>query len=338
MTHIPDPQTFPLPAPVVAGYVFRPLVYDDLPTLHALLLTAVEADGEDRVDPLEDLQTQFDDPWSQAPVDSLTAWTPAGELVAFARCFLTSEPVGEAHCFVWVYFHPAHRAQPLEDAVFGWVVARAEQRLQAAPAGMPRQVQCGAVDTVVHLTALAERFDFRPTRYFYSMWRDLQTPIPDLALPPGMALTSLAPEHAPALHAAHQEAFSDHWGFEPEAFDVWKQFTIAREGFRPDLTLLAWEGAELAAYCANSEHAADNERNGTHDAHIGQLGTRRPWRKRGLGSALLCASMRAFRAAGFTGATLGVDAENPTGALALYERLGFVVRRRIVVYARSVGA
>jgi ribosomal protein S18 acetylase RimI-like enzyme len=43
---------------------------------------------------------------------------------------------------------------------------------------------------------------------------------------------------------------------------------------------------------------------------------------------LVADSLRALRDAGMTSATLGVDAENPTGALGVYEANGFVVHRR----------
>ena len=36
-----------------------------------------------------------------------------------------------------------------------------------------------------------------------------------------------------------------------------------------------------------------------------------------------------------TDAMLGVDSENPTGALGLYERLGFAVYQRSIAYERE---
>jgi ribosomal protein S18 acetylase RimI-like enzyme len=60
---------------------------------------------------------------------------------------------------------------------------------------------------------------------------------------------------------------------------------------------------------------------------VGVLGVRRPWRRRGLGLALLHASFREFRARGLPRALLGVDSENTTGATRLYERAGMRVER-----------
>jgi ribosomal protein S18 acetylase RimI-like enzyme len=78
------------------------------------------------------------------------------------------------------------------------------------------------------------------------------------------------------------------------------------------------------------------ERTGLKVGWIGSLGTRRAWRKRGLASALLVASMRAFQAAGLEYAGLAVDAENPTGALGLYESLGFKPYMRNMTFHKTL--
>ena len=67
------------------------------------------------------------------------------------------------------------------------------------------------------------------------------------------------------------------------------------------------------------------------EAWIGQLGTRAAWRRRGLASLLLATALTAFRDAGYERAALDVDSENATGALGLYERLGFIVSHRSVL-------
>ncbi len=82
---------------------------------------------------------------------------------------------------------------------------------------------------------------------------------------------------------------------------------------------------------------ADWEATGVREGWVGQLGVRRAWRRRGLATALLVRSMEAFRAAGLEAATLGVDTENPTGALGIYERVGFRPIRRFVRLRRPLG-
>ena len=48
------------------------------------------------------------------------------------------------------------------------------------------------------------------------------------------------------------------------------------------------------------------------------------FRGRGVAQALLADAMRRFAAAGMDKASLDVDSENPTGALALYTKMGYV--------------
>ncbi len=111
-------------------------------------------------------------------------------------------------------------------------------------------------------------------------------------------------------------------------------FFIGRSDFRPDLTFIAMEGEQVAGVCINVVNRETNERQGTNEGWIQDLGVRRAWRKRGLASALLCASMRAFKADGLDDAMLGVDTENLTGALKLYQRLGFSPVRRFINFEK----
>jgi ribosomal protein S18 acetylase RimI-like enzyme len=51
---------------------------------------------------------------------------------------------------------------------------------------------------------------------------------------------------------------------------------------------------------------------------------------------MLLAGMRWLKAQGMDTATLGVDAENPSGALRLYESVGFTVRHKTAMYRKAV--
>jgi ribosomal protein S18 acetylase RimI-like enzyme len=61
---------------------------------------------------------------------------------------------------------------------------------------------------------------------------------------------------------------------------------------------------------------------------------RRTWRKHGLGRALLVASLLKAREMGHAAVGLNVDAENLTGAVRLYESVGFAVTATLVAYHR----
>jgi len=324
--------------PALPGYHWRPARLEDMPALHALLVAAAAADDRDRVDSLADLQTQFDDPWSDPETDSLLGITPEGQLAAFARCFAHPAPETEYRVFLWMEVHPDHRTPELEDATFDWLEARGLARLRRGPTHLPRSLRVGLQDNMARYIALLEERSYRPVRYFYRMRRDLSQPIPAGPLPEGFRFTRYTPELDQAMLDTFNESFRDHWGFQTVIREDWEKFFRQRASFRPDLSLLVFDHArgkrEVSGISYNIVDAEENARTGVKEGWIGDLGVRRPWRKRGLATAMLCESMRAFKAEGLDYAALGVDTENPTGALGLYEKLGFVAFRRMIVFDR----
>ena len=107
----------------------------------------------------------------------------------------------------------------------------------------------------------------------------------------------------------------------------WRRY-LARPAFRPELSLVAWAGEEIAGLC----HCRLDGAVGT----IRYVGVRPAWRRRGLGEALTRQGMATLAAAGAERVTLGVDATNTTGAQTLYQRLGFETTREHVMYRREL--
>lgn len=322
--------------PDMPGYVWRAARRDDLPALHTMLLAADAADDTDEAGTLTDMQTQFDDPWSVPETDTLLALTGDGQVAAWARSFMNSEPEEEVRVFFWVAVHPEHRGRGLEEAALTWAEARGEQRARSIPGEWPRRLRSFTPDQLTDRIARLERRGFSPVRYFYRMRRDLHQPIPDRSLPDGLALRRYDLALSAAVRDALNEAFRDHWSFEPITENDWQQFFLERSSFRPDLTFVAMDGEQVAGISFNTISPEENAREGIEQGWIAELAVRRPWRKRGVASALLCESMRAFKAEGLDCATLGVDTENPTGALGLYEGLGFAAVKRFIVFDKPV--
>jgi ribosomal protein S18 acetylase RimI-like enzyme len=311
---------------------WRPMQFDDLPQVHHLMLSS--AGPEDIVDSLADLQTTFDDPWSNPETDSLVGCTADGVLVAFARSFLAPELEREAAVWLWHEVAPGFRSPELEDALLEWLEARGRERLANAPAGLTRSLRTGCDETRTHELTLYERRSYARVRYFCRMRRNLHEPIP--AAPPAeVTIVPYSPNLDAAMHTVFDASFADHWGFEPITRREWEQFYVGSEGFRPDLSLLALAGAEPAGMLLAMVDEADNQRTGRREGRIRDVGVLRSWRRRGVATALVCEAMRRFRAAGLDTASLGVDTENPTGALGLYERLGFEPVRRFVTFEKA---
>jgi len=205
------------------------------------------------------------------------------------------------------------------------------RELEAAPVIAPdARARVGISERDTVLRPVLEKAGYALVQHSFRMGVELEDSVP-ADLPEWIELRGYAPEHEAAIHATHQEAFAERVDPTPLSLDEWRSWFVGSPGFDPTLWFLAWEGAQLAGI---SLCQADASRDA--HGHVNVLAVRRPWRRRGLGAALLSHSFAEMKRRGMTRATLGVDADNPTGALQLYERVGMHVERRQDVYAKEL--
>jgi mycothiol synthase len=208
--------------------------------------------------------------------------------------------------------------------LYAWAWQRAEERVGT---GGVVQVSVDAEDVL--LLELLEREGFGVVRSSFQMQRSLDGTLDRLAWPAGIDVREPRAADLAALHAAHVEAFADHWGYEPESYEAWAAYNL---GDDQDLSLwrVAWDGGEVAGVAINRPRRGEDDALGW----VGVLAVRRPWRRLGLGTALLRQAFLTFAERGKERVGLGVDAENTTGAVALYERAGMHVVRRSDTWER----
>jgi mycothiol synthase len=170
---------------------------------------------------------------------------------------------------------------------------------------------------------------FRIASHFYRMAIDLTAAPVSSPLPPGIAVGAFVPgRDDQALHAALLEAFANEADFEPEPFERWRERHVADPSLVPELWLLARDGDDIAGFALT---ALSSE-----GGFLDDLGVRAPWRRRGLGFALLTRSFAAAYAHGARRVALGVAADNPTGAVQLYERAGMHVAFHVDRYEKRL--
>jgi ribosomal protein S18 acetylase RimI-like enzyme len=154
------------------------------------------------------------------------------------------------------------------------------------------------------------------------MTRDLSNPIPPFELPPSLEIRPARPEHFRAIWEAEREAFQDAWGYSPWPEENYQRF-LGFPHYDPALWRVAWDGDRVAGMVLSFVNAEENAALGRSRGYTEDIAVRRPWRRKGVASALLADSLRALQALGLKEAALGVDAESPSRALRLYENLGF---------------
>jgi ribosomal protein S18 acetylase RimI-like enzyme len=273
---------------------------------------------------------ELTDPTCPLATNTLALALPDGSLAALIMAHERLQGIESRRVFLWGITHPARRGLGIGSALLAWAIARADEILAGQPAELLRVVEAFKEVRLADAVALHETAGFRPARWYSEMRRDLGQPLPDMPDLGPIRIEPYLAADAERLRLAHNEAFADHWGSEPLTPEMWGRNFVGDPFFRGDLSFVAFDGEEVAGYAVNYVAEPDWEATGVHEGWVGQLGVRRPWRKRGLATALLVRSMEAFRAAGLEAAILGVDADNPTGALGVYERAGFRPIRRSV--------
>lgn len=172
---------------------------------------------------------------------------------------------------------------------------------------------------------------YRAVRVFREMRIELDAPPSVPMWPVGLRVVPFDPDRdALEFHAAHEEAFADHWEYTPRAFEVWSRSYLGSGRFDPTLWCVVRAGHETAAgtICTANTYGG---------GWVHTLFTRRPWRKHGVGAALLGDAFARFWERDEHSVGLGVDATSDTGAFRLYERAGMSPRLGFVIYEKELG-
>lgn len=308
----------------------------DYPGMHAVNQAAELADGTEEMTSLEQFTNAYEHLVNCDPFRDVTIVEVDGRVVAYSRVFWSELNEGGRgyNCFGFV--DPAWRRRGIATAL----LPRNEALLRAIAAEhhdvTPKWLESASADTNVGNIALLEGAGYRAVRYFYDMVRPTLDEIPEPALPGGMGVRPVTRDQYRPIWDAAAEALRDHWGERDESEETWERFRDEPANEDPSLWRVAWDGDQVAGLVITTIPHEANEHFGRMRGYVDSVAVRRPWRRRGLATALLAQSLRAMRDAGLTSANLGVDTENPTGALRLYENLGFAPEQRFAGYRKPM--
>lgn len=215
---------------------------------------------------------------------------------------------------------------PPPNELFAWAEARAREK------GLGRALG-GTWDRNAEVKAAYERHGYELIRHSYRMRIDLAELVEEPAWPEGVSVRPFRTGDERLFYDVHQETFEDHWEHEvPDPYDEWAHWLLQPPMFEPELWFVAEEGGEPAGIAMDYVRTEETP----HTGWVQILGVRRPWRRRGVGRALLLHAFHAFRARGLERAGLGVDASSLTGATRLYESAGMGVAHRFDIYERTL--
>ena len=305
----------------------------DAPQIHALHDAWAEAAGLSWRESVDEITHEMTQPSIDLDTDVRIAEGADGTLLAAVWAHHRVVEGFKHRAYFFLACRPGHAA--LEDPAIEWAERHARARFAAFDDRMRRVIRAWSDIRDAGRIERLQAHGFEIARYFVDMTRPLDEPIRPVSTPEEVEILPWAPEWSPATWETHCEAFADHWGSLPPAWDDW-QHRFSSPAFRPDLSLVAVAGSEVASYLLSAVFPHGWAHRGRKEGWIETLGTQRAWRRKGLASALITEAMLRYRSAGLDHAALGVDAANPTGAFGVYERLGFSEVERSVDLMKEI--
>ncbi len=309
----------------IPGVTWRPFRRDDLPAIAAFYAAAERYDRNPERQSLSGLYEFWDSPRSRPDDDTLVGHDARQQIVATAWAGCNRALTERRSVYLGGAVRPDRRGEGIGRAVLGWEMAHGSEwdSTTRQDGYGPLVMRLYAPSDQADVRDLAERHELAIERYFFEMSRRLDDtpPAPELN---GVRIVDWRPERSPEVHNMVDRAFQDHWGHANRTDEMWDE-VVGSRAFRPDWSVLALDEttATVVGAALNCAYEQDWQATGIREGYTDQLAVAHTHRGRGIASALLAESMRRFAASGMDAAALGVDAANPSGALRLYEGLGY---------------
>ena len=317
--------------PAAAGLTARYFAdASDYGRIVAAMCDAHAHDGIPWLPTEENIRTEWAGSDGLTPSSDVVIIEEEGELVGSAvleRVVRDGAPIYESSGHV----HPVWRGRGIGGALLDHSLARARGRARAEDPDAAVAMWAHAEDQEVSHRSLLEARGFTTIRSYFLMRRAGLDSVQEVPLPEGIVLRPVTPVQHRAIWEAECEAFQDHWGARILTEHDY-QGTFGHSGLDTSLWAVAWDGDDVAGVVQTWIWTDENASLGILRGWLERISVRRPWRKRGLGRAITVAALRRLNEAVMTEAMLGVDAQNPMGALGLYESLGFSLFSRSAAY------
>jgi len=318
-------------------FSWRPIEPGDVAEWTALVAEIQAADGGSEYFSEQDQLELFDNPshdFARGSVVVLDGTVMAG------YCLLTKRTAADpVHVMRhWGGVHPRYRNSGLGGQLLQWAEQASVPLHEDLFSGHPLSLSGFCLQGNGPAADLFESHGYRLVRWMHEMAIDLSQPLREAPVaPPGVEIVGFTPERSQDARLVRDEAFRDHWGSTETTAEGWAHGT-GSQAFRPACSFVAYEAGEPLGVILAFEYDAYLEATGIRDLYIAIVGTRRAGRKRGIASALVARALAQAQAAGFVRASLGVQADSMTGAVGLYERIGFAIDHSDAYYEKALTA
>jgi len=323
-------------SPLIKGLRFRSFAGEtDYEAMCNIINAASKFDKDDNSITVDDIKHDYAHLTKSNPETDMIFAEVNNEPVAYSRVdwWQEEDPNDRIYAY-FIHIVPEWREKGIEEAMMQWCESRLRSIAQNHPADSKRFFQNSSLGKKKGYNKILEAQEFKPTRYFIEMSRTLEN-IPEAELPEGIEARPVTKELARKVWNASVEAFRDHWGYAEPEENEFESYQSSKY-FQPELWQAAWDGDEVVSSVQNYIDQDYNKKFQRKRGWTESISTRREWRKRGIARALIVRSMHMHKARGMTEVALGVDTENPSGALKLYQGLGYKKEKAGVVYRKQM--
>jgi len=318
-----------------AGFTARGATIDDIePAMRLFNRWSNTVIGRDEFATIESIRAEWQAPGVDLAEDVRHIFAPSGELIGHVEVWTNSSPL--VHPELWARLDPKYEDLGIGTWMIHWAEGRALCALSDTSSGQRFAPRVGTYRHGGKARKLFEDLGYQHVRSMYHMLIEMDAPVPEPEFPEGITLRPYNPEtDAEAVYNAENEAFRDHFGHIERPFEQgFIQWKHRREqwGYDPTLYFIAMDGDEIAGVNLCRTHFPSDADRGL----VGSISVRRPWRQRGLGLALLRHAFNEFYRRGKRKVGLGVDTQNLTGALRLYETAGMHIEQAYDYYEKEL--
>jgi ribosomal protein S18 acetylase RimI-like enzyme len=318
----------------IPGITFRSFQGpSDYPAMVDVIRRCNEADQLEHVITEEDIETSYKHLTNCDPTQDMLMVEKHGEMIAYLRVEWQELSDGLRIYSQVMKLAPEATALDLGRILLEYAEKHLRNIAADHPAHIPKFFETGVNEKEADKQALLEHAEYKPNRYFFEMVRDLTQPFPEAALPEDLEIRPATADHYRKIWDALSEAFRDHWGHREHTEEDYQAWINSR-WFQPELWKVAWDGDQVVGTVLCYIDKVENETFNRKRGYTEDICVRRPWRRRGVARSLLVDSMESLRTLGMSQSALGVDTQNPNGALRLYLSVGYHREHCHIVYRK----
>jgi GNAT superfamily N-acetyltransferase len=327
------PDTVP-----VEGLAFRRLrVESDYPRMAAVSKGMREVDQLEFTLSSEDLAREFRFQKDFDPARDVLIAELDTQVVGWSRVWQSEDPAGLQLYNHFVDLLPALYGKGVRNMILRYNERRLREIAREHPTPRPRLFQSTASDPEQDWISVLKSEGYAVYRYGYQMIRPNLDDVPDMPLPERVEIRPVESMHYRKIIDAWNEACKDMRGQIPISDEDFKSFQESPI-FDQTLWQIAWHRDEVVGTTLNWINSKENMEYRRKRGSVELISVRRQWRGKGIAKALIARSLNLLKSRGMTEAALGVDAENPSGALHLYLKMGFEIRKRGGIYRKPMDA